>query len=137
MECSKRKEAGKYLRQSRCVLRLCLLFLFLTGLQPFFGQLGKHDRQDAGKEHNQRHERLNGNGSADCKKEAADLKVNLAERCKILLLNGVHIVVDQRKEASVVCFALFRRIECFNLPHGIGSQIAPHTLNNDVACVIH
>ena len=130
------KESGEDLCDRRQIAGLCLLLILLMRLQALFRQLWKRCCQHADSDHDQGHDRLDGDGRGNREQEAADLKIDLAQRRDIILLDGVDVVLNERKVRAVILFCFFRIAERFYFPHSIGAEAAPDALDDDIARIV-
>ena len=102
-------------------------------LQALFRQLRERRRQHTDGDHDQGHDRLDGDSRGDRQQEAADLKINFAQCRDIILLDGVNIILNERKVRAVILFCFFRIAERFYFPHSVGAEAAANALGDDIA----
>ena len=105
-------------------------------LQALFRQLWKRCGQHTDGDHDQGHDRLDGDGRGNREQEAADLKIDLAQCRDIILLDGVDVVLHEGQAGAVVLLAFFHIAERFYFPHSVGAEAAADTLHNDIARII-
>ena len=102
-------------------------------LQALFRQLRERRRQHTDGDHDQGHDRLDGDGRGNREQEAADLKIDLAQCRDIILLDGVDVVLHEGQAGAVVLLAFFHIAERFYFPHSVGAEAAANALDNDIA----
>ena len=130
------KETGEDLCDRRQIAGFCLLLVLLMRLQALFRQLRERRRQHTDGDHDQGHDRLDGDSRGDRQQEAANLKINFAQRRNIILLDGVDVVLHKGQAGAVVLLAFFHIAERFDLPHSVGAEAAADALHDDIARIV-
>ena len=127
------KETGEDLCDRRQIAGFRLLLVLLMRLQALFRQLRERRRQHTDGDHDQGHDWLDGDSRGDRQQEAADLKINFAQRRDVILLDGVDVVLHEGQAGAVVLFAFFHIAERFDFPHSVGAEAAADALDNNIA----
>ena len=130
------EETGEDLCDRRQIAGFRLLLVLLMRLQALFRQLGERRRQHTDGDHDQGHDRLDGDSRGDRQQEAADLKINFAQRRDVILLDGVDVVLHEGQAGAVVLLAFFHIAERFDLPHSVGAEAAANALGDDIARIV-